>query len=57
MAELIGLGQLRSHTIGYVERVLAGETIEVARRGELVARIVSAGGSVRLRPTCPSLAQ
>ena len=34
------LGQLRSNAIGYLEKVLAGETIEVARRGRLVGRIV-----------------
>ncbi len=50
MGELIGLGQLRSNACGYVERVLAGETIEVVRRGRLVARIVSAAGD-RSAPT------
>ncbi|WP_363114283.1 type II toxin-antitoxin system prevent-host-death family antitoxin [Mycobacterium sp.] len=50
MGELIGLGQLRSNAIGYLERVLAGETIEVVRRGRLVARIVSAAGD-RSTPT------
>jgi prevent-host-death family protein len=50
VGELIGLGQLRSNAIGYLERVLAGETLEVARRGKLVARIVSASGD-RPAPT------
>jgi antitoxin (DNA-binding transcriptional repressor) of toxin-antitoxin stability system len=50
MAALIGVGQLRSDTRGYLERVLAGETIEVVRRGSLVARIVSAAGD-RAAPT------
>ncbi|MGH3522635.1 MAG: type II toxin-antitoxin system Phd/YefM family antitoxin [Mycobacterium sp.] len=42
MATPIGLGQLRSDACNYFERVAAGETIEVIRRGRLVARIVSA---------------
>jgi prevent-host-death family protein len=50
VGELIGLGQLRSNAIGYLERVLAGETLEVARRGKPVARIVSASGD-RPAPT------
>jgi antitoxin (DNA-binding transcriptional repressor) of toxin-antitoxin stability system len=49
MPEVIGLGQLRSNACGYLERVVAGETIDVARRGKLVARIVSAGDS-RMTP-------
>ncbi|OIN80625.1 type II toxin-antitoxin system Phd/YefM family antitoxin [Mycobacterium malmoense] len=40
---MIGLGQLRSHTLTYLERVAAGETIDVIRRGKLVARILSVG--------------
>jgi prevent-host-death family protein len=43
MADVIGLGQLRSHAVTYLERVAAGETIDVVRRGKLVARIVSVG--------------
>ncbi|OBG66483.1 hypothetical protein A5702_18075 [Mycobacterium sp. E3339] len=43
MRESIGLGQLRSNTCGYLERVAAGETFDVVRRGKLVARIVSVG--------------
>jgi prevent-host-death family protein len=43
MQEVIGLGQLRSDTCAYLERVAAGETINVVRRGKLVARIVSVG--------------
>jgi antitoxin (DNA-binding transcriptional repressor) of toxin-antitoxin stability system len=50
MGELIGLGQLRSNACGYLERVVAGETIKVARRGKLVARIVPAVGD-RAAPT------
>jgi prevent-host-death family protein len=43
MREVIGLGQLRSNAGAYLERVAAGETIDVVRRGKLVARIVSVG--------------
>ena len=43
MPEVIGLGQLRSDALTYLERVAAGETIDVVRRGKLVARIVSVG--------------
>lgn len=43
MPEVIGLGQLRSDACTYLERVAAGETIDVVRRGKLVACIVSAG--------------
>jgi antitoxin (DNA-binding transcriptional repressor) of toxin-antitoxin stability system len=42
---VIGLGQLRSDACTYLERVAAGETIDVVRRGKLVARIVSARDS------------
>jgi len=40
---MIGLGQLRSDACTYLERVAAGETIDVIRRGKLVARILSVG--------------
>ncbi len=43
MREVIGLGQLRSDACTYLERVAAGETLDVVRRGKLVARIVSVG--------------
>ena len=43
MREVIGLGQLRSDALTYLERVAAGETFDVVRRGKLVARIVSVG--------------
>jgi prevent-host-death family protein len=43
MREVIGLGQLRNNTCTYLERVAAGETIDVVRRGKLVAQIVSVG--------------
>jgi len=55
VGELIGLGQLRSNAIGYLERVLAGETLEVARRGKPVARIVSASGDRPAPTTLPDL--
>ncbi|MEE6179779.1 type II toxin-antitoxin system Phd/YefM family antitoxin [Mycobacterium sp. 050134] len=43
MPEAIGLGQLRSHACAYLERVATGETLDVVRRGKLVARIVPVG--------------
>ncbi len=43
MREVIGLGQLRSNACGYLERVAAGETLDVVRRGKLVAQILSVG--------------
>jgi len=43
MPEVIGLGQLRSDTCRYLGRVAAGETIDVVRRGKLVARIAPVG--------------
>jgi prevent-host-death family protein len=45
MREVIGLGQLRSNASAYLERVVAGETIDVVRRGRVLARIVPAGDS------------
>src|SRR5689334_11569307 len=41
--EVIGLGQLRSDALRYLERIAAGETIDVVRRGKLVARIMPVG--------------
>lgn len=43
MRKAIGLGQLRSNACTYLERVAAGESIDVVRRGKLVARIVPVG--------------
>jgi antitoxin (DNA-binding transcriptional repressor) of toxin-antitoxin stability system len=43
MREVIGLGQLRSNACGYLERVAAGKTFDVVRRGKLVGQIVSVG--------------
>ena len=40
MPEVIGLGQLRSDTCTYLERVVAGEILDIVRRGKLVARIM-----------------
>ncbi len=39
----IGLRELRQHASRYIARVAKGETLEVTRRGRLVARIVPAG--------------
>jgi prevent-host-death family protein len=43
MPEVIGLGQLRSDACTYLERVAAGQEIDVVRRGKLVARILPVG--------------
>ena len=43
MPEVIGLGQLRSDACTYLGRVAAGETIDIVRRGKLVARIAPVG--------------
>jgi prevent-host-death family protein len=43
MGDVIGLGQLRSDALTFLERVATGETIDVVRRGKLVARIISVG--------------
>ena len=40
MAVRIGLGQLKCYACGYLERVSAGETLEIVRRGRLVAFMV-----------------
>ena len=39
----IGLRELRQNASRYIARVARGETVEVTRRGRLVARIVPAG--------------
>ena len=51
MTKQIGLGQLRSNACDYFEKVVAGQTIEVIRRGRLVARIVPIDGG----PTEPPI--
>lgn len=43
MPEVIGLGQLRSDACTYLERVAGGETLDVVRRGKLVAQIQPVG--------------
>lgn len=43
MPEVIGLGQLRSDACTYLERVSGGETLDVVRRGKLVAQIQPVG--------------
>ncbi|WP_152531536.1 hypothetical protein [Mycobacterium sp. UM_CSW] len=43
MPEVIGLGQLRSDACAYLERVAAGEALDVVRRGKLVAQILPVG--------------
>jgi len=39
VAQIIGIGQLRSYTRAYIERAQAGETFEVLRRGRPIARL------------------
>jgi antitoxin (DNA-binding transcriptional repressor) of toxin-antitoxin stability system len=39
MQHRIGIGQLRSDTLRYVHRAATGDTIEVLRRGRLVAEL------------------
>jgi len=49
--ERIGLRELRQNASKYLERVEGGETIEVARRGQVVGLLVPAprpGGRARL---------
>lgn len=55
MKNQIGLGQLRSHTCGYFERIAAGETIEVVRRGTPVARILPIAGDPTEPPVLRSV--
>lgn len=43
----ICLGQLRSNTGAYIDRVAAGETLDIVRRGKLVAHIVPAASNLR----------
>jgi prevent-host-death family protein len=45
MSKSVGVRELKNNTSQIIERVAAGETITVTRRGEPVATIVSAGRS------------
>ena len=40
MSQRIGLGQLRNSAAYYFDRVAAGESFDVVRRGRMVAQIV-----------------
>lgn len=40
MNQRIGLGQLRNSAAYYLDRVAAGESFDVVRRGRMVAQIV-----------------
>ncbi|WP_155948600.1 type II toxin-antitoxin system Phd/YefM family antitoxin [Mycobacterium sp. URHB0044] len=40
MSQRIGLGQLRNSAAYYFDRVVAGESFDVVRRGRMVAQIV-----------------
>jgi antitoxin (DNA-binding transcriptional repressor) of toxin-antitoxin stability system len=45
MQHRIGIGQLRSDTLRYVHRAATGDTIEVLRRGRLVAELQAPTGA------------
>ncbi|MHB8431677.1 MAG: type II toxin-antitoxin system Phd/YefM family antitoxin [Acidimicrobiales bacterium] len=45
----IGVRELRQHASRYLEKVKAGEVIEVTERGELVALLVSPTPAVAVR--------
>ena len=45
MQHRIGIGQLRSGTLRYVHRAATGDTIEVLRRGRLVAELHAPTGA------------
>ena len=40
--EAVGIGQLRGDTCNYIERVAAGETFAVLRRGRVIGRLYPA---------------
>jgi len=42
--EAVGIGQLRGDTCNYIERVAAGETFVVLRRGRVIGRLSAAHG-------------
>ena len=46
MSRRIGLGQLRNSAAYYFDRVAAGESFDVVRRGRMVAQIVPLAGPV-----------
>jgi antitoxin (DNA-binding transcriptional repressor) of toxin-antitoxin stability system len=43
MRQKIGLGQIRNSAAHYFDRVAAGESFDVVRRGRMVAQIVPIG--------------
>jgi antitoxin (DNA-binding transcriptional repressor) of toxin-antitoxin stability system len=45
MQHRIGIGQLRGDTLGYMHREATGDTIEVLRRGRLVAELQAPTGA------------
>jgi prevent-host-death family protein len=47
--ERIGVRELRQHASRYLDRVKAGETVEVTERGELVALLVPPAPSANAR--------
>jgi len=47
--ERIGIRELRQHASRYLDRVKAGESVEVTERGELVALLVPPGPATTAR--------
>jgi prevent-host-death family protein len=47
--ERIGVRELRQHASRYLQRVKAGETVEVTERGELVALLVPPSPAISSR--------
>lgn len=47
--ERVGVRELRQHASRYLERVKAGETVEVTERGKLVALLVPPSPAVSAR--------
>lgn len=47
--ERIGVRELRQHASRYLDRVKAGETVEVTERGELVALLVPPDPATKAR--------
>ncbi len=45
MSDTVGVRALRQNLSRYLERVKAGEDLEVTERGAVVARLIPAGGS------------
>lgn len=48
MSDVVGVRELRQNLSRYLERVKAGDALEVTERGRVVARLVPGGGSADL---------